>query len=61
MKADTAVTLQDNSAVGVKATIAKLNAMLQRHDQELWAHLEQKNKVLQQCSLYKHCHVLVFQ
>lgn len=39
------LTLQDNSAVGIRATIAKLNSMLQGYDPELWAHLEQKNKV----------------
>ena len=39
------LTLQDNSVVGIRATIAKLNAMLQHYDAELWAHLEQKNKV----------------
>lgn len=35
----------DNSAVGIRATIAKLNRMLQGYDPELWAHLEQRNKV----------------
>ena len=37
--------MQDNSAVGIRATIARLNSMLQGYDAELWAHLEQKNKV----------------
>ena len=39
------LTLQDNSAVGIRATIAKLNRMLQEYDPQLWAHLEQRNKV----------------
>lgn len=37
--------MQDNSAVGIRATIARLNSMLQQSDPELWAHLEQKTKV----------------
>jgi hypothetical protein len=37
--------LQDNSAVGIRATIAKLNSMLQGYDPKLWAHLEHRNKV----------------
>lgn len=40
-----APSMQDNSAVGIRATIARLNSMLQASDPELWAHLEQKNKV----------------
>lgn len=39
-------SMQDNSAVGIRATIARLNSMLQAHDPELWAHLEEKNKVI---------------
>lgn len=35
----------DNSAVGIRATITRLDTMLQGLDAELWAHLEQKNKV----------------
>ena len=37
--------MQDNSAIGIRATIARLNSMLQASDPELWAHLERKNKV----------------
>ena len=37
--------MQDNSAIGIRATIAQLNSRLQAHDPELWAHLEQKTKV----------------
>ena len=39
-------SMQDNSAIGIRATIARLNSMLQAHDPELWAHLEEKNKVI---------------
>lgn len=35
----------DNSAVGIRATIGRLNSMLHVLDPELWAHLEQTNKV----------------
>ena len=41
-----APTMQDNSAVGIRATIARLNSMLEAHDPELWAHLEQETKVI---------------
>ena len=32
--------LQDNSTMGIRATIGELNALLQRHDHELGAGLE---------------------
>ena len=32
--------LQDNSTMGIRATIGELNALLQQHDHELWSHLE---------------------
>lgn len=35
----------DDSAVGVKATIARLSACLRSHDPVLWDHLELRNKV----------------
>ncbi|KAK3258062.1 hypothetical protein CYMTET_32876 [Cymbomonas tetramitiformis] len=35
----------DNSGVGIKATIGKLNTMLSENDRELWVHLEQNTKV----------------
>ena len=41
-----ALNMQDNSAIGIRATIDRLNSMLQAHDPELWAHLEQKTKVI---------------
>ena len=38
--------LQDNTTVGIRSTITRLNDLLHEHDQELWQHLEQKTKVL---------------
>jgi hypothetical protein len=35
----------DNSAVGIRSTIAQLTALLRRHDEELWRHLEYTSKV----------------
>ncbi|KAL2634368.1 hypothetical protein R1flu_005847 [Riccia fluitans] len=35
----------DNSAVGIRSTISQLNALLKRHDEELWRHLEVTSKV----------------
>jgi hypothetical protein len=35
----------DNSAVGIRSTIAQLNALLRRQDEELWRHLEYTSKV----------------
>lgn len=35
----------DNSAVGVRATLSQLNALLRRADEELWRHLELTAKV----------------
>eukprot|EP00246_Nothoceros_aenigmaticus_P001857 TRINITY_DN12543_c0_g1_i1.p1 TRINITY_DN12543_c0_g1~~TRINITY_DN12543_c0_g1_i1.p1 ORF type:complete len:502 (+),score=64.57 TRINITY_DN12543_c0_g1_i1:464-1969(+) len=35
----------DNSAVGIRSTIAQLNTLLRRHDEELWRHLELTTKV----------------
>lgn len=37
--------LQDNSQMGIKATLSRLNAALKAHDRELWYHLEVKNQV----------------
>lgn len=39
------VCLQDNSQMGIKATLSRLNAALKAHDRELWYHLEVKNQV----------------
>jgi hypothetical protein len=35
----------DNSAVGIRSTIAQLNALLRHQDEELWRHLEYTSKV----------------
>ncbi|BBN06097.1 TBC1 domain family member 13 [Marchantia polymorpha subsp. ruderalis] len=35
----------DNSAVGIRSTISQLNALLRKHDEELWRHLEVTSKV----------------
>lgn len=35
----------DNSNMGIKATLSRLNAALKVHDRELWYHLEVKNQV----------------
>lgn len=35
----------DNSAVGIRSTIAQLNDLLKQHDEELWRHLEFTSKV----------------
>ena len=37
--------LQDNSEVGIRATISRLSALLQTLDPELWYHLNHKVKV----------------
>ena len=37
--------LQDNSRVGIRATLSKLSDMLQQEDEELWNHVQIKNKV----------------
>jgi hypothetical protein len=42
--------LQDNSQMGIKATLSRLNAALKAHDRELWCHLEVKNQVCPNCS-----------
>ena len=34
--------LQDNSTVGIRATLARLSATLRSHDPELWEHLERR-------------------
>lgn len=36
---------QDNSKVGIRATISRLSGLLQDADPELWYHLVHKNKV----------------
>ena len=41
--------LQDNSTMGIRATIGELNALLQQHDHELWSHLE-RSKVCCFCT-----------
>jgi hypothetical protein len=43
--------LQDNSQMGIKATLSRLNAALKAHDRELWCHLEVKNQVCPDCSI----------
>jgi hypothetical protein len=45
----------DNSAVGVKATLSQLNALLRRSDEELWRHMELSAKV---CHNYVHVFIL---
>ena len=35
-------TPQDNSTVGIRATLARLSATLRAHDPELWEHLERR-------------------
>eukprot|EP01018_Ginkgo_biloba_P014225 Gb_06911 [translate_table: standard] len=35
----------DNSVVGIRSTIANLTALLKKHDEELWRHLEVTTKV----------------
>ncbi|KAH9329783.1 hypothetical protein KI387_001891, partial [Taxus chinensis] len=35
----------DNSIVGIRSTISNLTALLKRHDEELWRHLEATTKV----------------
>ena len=37
--------MQDNSEVGIRATISRLSALLQTLDPELWYHLNHKVKV----------------
>lgn len=36
---------QDNSNMGIKATLSRLNAMLKAQDRGLWYHLEVKTQV----------------
>lgn len=36
---------QDNSAVGIRATLSRLSELLRRADEPLWEHLVEKNKV----------------
>ena len=36
--------VQDNSKVGIRATISRLSGLLQDADPELWYHLVHKNK-----------------
>ena len=33
-------TLQDNSTVGIRATLARLSQAVRNHDEQLWEHLE---------------------
>lgn len=44
--------LQDNSQMGIKATLSRLNAALKAHDRELWCHLEVKNQVCRNHSVW---------
>ncbi len=39
------VPLQDNSNMGIKATLSRFSAVLKMHDRELWYHLDVKNQV----------------
>ena len=39
------LTVQDNSHLGIKATMARLTDALRAADQELWLHIDIKNKV----------------
>ena len=43
--------VQDNSKVGIRATISRLSDLLQGADPELWYHLVHKNKVRQCCNI----------
>lgn len=37
--------MQDNTEVGIRATLGRLNAMLRAHDEELWEHLDRGIKI----------------
>jgi len=36
---------QDNSTVGIRATLARLSQLLRAHDEELWEHLDKGLKI----------------
>ena len=36
--------LQDNSKVGIRATLSRMSDMLQHKDEVLWNHVQNKNK-----------------
>ncbi len=46
--------VQDNSSVGIMATLTQLNTMLHAVDPELCHHLEVKNKVAPRYQTYEH-------
>lgn len=43
---DTWASLQDNSNVGIRSTLSRLDSLMEDADAELWEHLHTKNQVL---------------